>query len=251
MAETAEPVAYPGTELEALAEARNYYQWITRVLAPHLGPHTVEVGAGLGTFAQRLLEVPSTERLTLFEPDPGLASALSERFAGRAPVSVRPTVFEPDALEAPADAIVLVNVLEHIADDAGFARAAFSALRPGGALAIFVPALPFLFGSLDRAFDHHRRYTRASMRELLVDQGFEVRRLRYMNLPGVLSWFLAGRVVGLKTIRPSWMRLYDRLVIPWVARGEGWVPPPVGQNLLAIAIRPENQGSRDSATADP
>lgn len=229
---------YAGTELEALAEADNYYRWILRQLAPYLGPHTVEVGAGLGTFAQRLLETPATRRLTLFEPDPGLAAALADRFSDHDNVAVRPTIFDPGAVEGPVDAIVLVNVLEHIGDDAGFARAALETLRPGGVLAIFVPALPFLHGSLDRAFDHHRRYTRASMQALLVDAGFEVRHLRYMNLPGVVSWFLAGRVLGMKTIRPASMRLYDRLVVPWAAGVERWITPPIGQNLLAIAAKP-------------
>jgi SAM-dependent methyltransferase len=235
----AEAVAYAGTELEALAEADNYYRWILRQLSPYLGPHTAEVGAGLGTFALRLLEAPATRRLTLFEPDPGLSAALTERFAERDEVEVRRTVFDPAGVDMPLDTIVLVNVLEHIGDDAGFARDAWDSLRPGGVLAIFVPALPFLYGSLDRAFDHRRRYTRASMKDLLADAGFEVRHLRYMNLPGVVSWFVAGRVVGMKTIRPSSMRWYDRLVVPWVSRLESVVAPPVGQNLLAIGVKPD------------
>lgn len=242
-------IAYEGTELEALAEADNYYRWIVRQFRPWLGPHTVEVGAGLGTFAQRLLETPATERVTLFEPDPGLAAALGERFGQRSDVAVRPTTFDPAALDTPADAIVLVNVLEHIDDDGAFAREAWEALRPGGTLALFVPAMPFLYGSLDRAFEHHRRYTRASMRALLLEAGYEVRRLRYMNLPGVLSWFLAGRILGMRTIRPASMRVYDRLVIPWVARVERWIAPPIGQNLLAVAVRPDRAGERANPAA--
>jgi len=237
-----EAVAYPGTELEALAEADNYYSWILEQFRPFLGQHVVEVGAGLGTFAQRLHDSGAPDRMTLFEPDPGLSASLAERFAGRPEVSVYPTVFDAEALATPADAIVLVNVLEHIEEHDAFARAAFDALRPGGAMAVFVPALPVLYGSLDRAFDHYRRYTHASMRRLLTETGFEVRRLRYMNLPGVISWFVAGRILRMRTIQPASMRTYDRLVIPWVSWVERRVEPPIGQNLLAIAVRPNGSG---------
>lgn len=231
-------IAYPGTELEALAEAENYYGWVLEQFGPFLGENVVEVGAGLGTFAQRLLDGAAPRHLTLFEPDAGLAASLQARFADRPQVSVFPTVFAAGPITGPVDSIVLVNVLEHIEQDAAFAREAFDALRPGGAMAIFVPAMPALYGSLDRAFDHYRRYTRGSLRELLTESGFEVRRLRYMNLPGVASWFIAGRILRMRTIRPASMRAYDKLVIPWVSWLERRLEPPIGQNLLAIAVRP-------------
>ena len=41
----------------------------------------------------------------------------------------------------PFDAVVYLNVLEHVEDDAGELRLAASALRPGGALLVFGPPL--------------------------------------------------------------------------------------------------------------
>src|SRR5438067_1300913 len=49
----------------------------------------------------------------------------------------------------------------------------------------FVPAGPRLFGTLDAAFGHHRRYTQRSLGSSLATAGFTVRLLRYMNVPGV------------------------------------------------------------------
>ncbi len=34
------------------------------------------------------------------------------------------------------------------------------------------------------------------------------------------------------------MRTCDKLVIPWVSRLERGLGPPIGQNLLAVAVKP-------------
>ena len=69
----------------------------------------------------------------------------------------------------------------------------------------------------------------------LAEAGFRNARLRWFNLPGVAAWFLAARVLGQRTIHPAAMALYDRLIIPWVARLERRWEPPAGQSLIAVA----------------
>jgi hypothetical protein len=126
-------------------------------------------------------------------------------------------------------------VLEHVELDSALILAAHRALEPGGALLLFVPALPHLFGSLDEAFGHYRRYTKSSLRALLCDGGFDVIRLRYVNSIGVLSWLLTGRALRQRSISRSAIRFYDRGVIPWLAALEERWEPPIGQSIVAIA----------------
>src|SRR3979411_1354841 len=57
------------------------------------------------------------------------------------------------------DAMVLLNVLEHIEDDAAAARHIARMLKPGGVAVIEVPAGPELFDDYDRELKHFRRYT--------------------------------------------------------------------------------------------
>ncbi len=60
---------YQTSELEALKYANNYYNWIMGYFYPYLGGELVEVGAGIGTFTDFIInniEQPYT--LTLFEP---------------------------------------------------------------------------------------------------------------------------------------------------------------------------------------
>lgn len=134
-----------------------------------------------------------------------------------------------------ADSLVAVNVLEHIERDDEFLRQAWEIGRPGGTLLLFVPAVPAIFGSLDTAFEHFRRYTKASLRSSIETSGWRIERLGYMNMPGILPWFVSGRMLGRTSISGTEVRLYDKLVVPVTAAIEDRLSVPIGQSLLAIA----------------
>jgi len=225
------------TELDALAEAKNYYRWILRRFRPFLGKRVVEVGAGIGTFSKFLLEV-GVDELILVEPAKNLFPILQQRFSGDPKVRVVHGYLENLAdmgvTASGVDSIVLVNVLEHIEDDGRALKAAYRVLIPAGTLLLFVPALPWLYGTLDAAFGHARRYTKRSLSSKLTDAGFRILELRYFNLPGVISWFVAGKLLRRRTLQDRDVRLYDRWVVPWASRVEERWKPPVGQSLLAV-----------------
>ncbi|MGH7480937.1 MAG: class I SAM-dependent methyltransferase [Longimicrobiales bacterium] len=237
----ASPFAYSGNELDALADARNYYRWLIGRFEPHLGPRVIEVGAGIGTFAEWILGTGRVEALTLIEPAANNYPRLARRFAADPRVRAVRGFLEEQVQEQEGeqgqDALVAVNVLEHVEDDVAFLDAAWRALRPGGALLIFVPAGPRIFGTLDRALEHHRRYDRKTLRRRLETAGFRIETLRYANSVGVLAWFLTGRVLRRTTLDAAIVKLYDRLVVPWLLAFENRVAPPLGQSLLAVARR--------------
>jgi SAM-dependent methyltransferase len=226
---------YSGEELDALAGARNYYRWITRRFAPYLGPRIVEVGAGIGTFAEHLLAAAPESSFTLVEPAENNYPHLRARFDGHAAVrTVRGYLADAGDAES-ADAVVAVNVMEHVGDDAAFLADAKRLLAPGGHALLFVPALPAIYGTLDEAFEHFRRYTRGELHARLRDAGLAPLRVDYTNLPGVAAWWLSGRVLRRRTVSARDARLYDRFVIPWVSALERVWTPPLGQSLIAVA----------------
>ena len=229
---------YSGTELDALAEAKNYYNWVVKQFEPFLGPTVVEVGAGIGTFSEYLLRSPKVQSLLAIEPAANTLPHLETRFSGSKNVQVLRGYLKDHYQSISADALVAVNVLEHVEDDAEFLREAFSAIVPGGHLLLFVPATPAIYGSLDKVFEHHRRYTRASLRSVIEKAGWVPRRISYMNMPGIAAWFMAGRILRKTSIAPNDAKAYDRLMIPWISRLEALMPPPIGSNLIAIATRP-------------
>ena len=230
---------YSSSELDALSEARNYYSWLVGQFAPFLGGHIIEVGAGVGTFSQYLLAAAPVRLLEAIEPAVNNAERLSETFRNDSRVEVHHGYLEGMELAGVADAVVMVNVLEHIADDRAALSAAYQALRPGGHLLLFVPAVQAIYGSLDRAFEHYRRYERSGFRALVGEVGYDVRRLRYVNSFGVIAWYLSGRVFRRRSLDRHSVRLYDRLVVPWLFGCENVMPPFIGQSLLVVARRGE------------
>ena len=224
---------YSGSELEGLADARNYYGWLLRRFSPFVGAHVIEIGAGTGTFSEFLLTLPQVERLVAIEPSENNFPILSRRLA-RDPRASPVKGYLRHAPPGSADTLVAVNVLEHVERDDEFLREAWEKARPGGTMLLFVPAVPAIFGSLDTAFEHFRRYTRESLRRRVETAGWHIEVLGYMNLPGILTWFVAGKVLRRTSIGKPETRLYDRLVVPIAAAIEDRVPVPIGQSLIAI-----------------
>lgn len=79
------------------------------------------------------------------------------------------------------DAVVLLNVLEHIEDDAVALRQIFRVLRPGGLAAIQVPAGPGLYDVYDQLLLHRRRYALGALKELVRSTGFEITRASHIG----------------------------------------------------------------------
>jgi len=228
---------YSGSELDSLAHAKNYYAWVLRHFEPFLGPTVVEVGAGIGTFSAFLLSVARVNRLIAMEPASNTYPALEQRFRDDPRVLTLRGFLNDHYRDVTADAFVAVNVLEHIADDMAFLEQARESVVEGGSLLLFVPALPALFGSLDRAFEHKRRYTKRSLSDTIEAAGWNVHRISYMNFTGIIAWFIAGRVLHRTNIAAGQAKAYDALIVPWLSRLESLIEPPIGSNLVAIATR--------------
>jgi SAM-dependent methyltransferase len=203
------------------------------------GPTVVEVGAGIGTFSDRLLAA-GARRLLLIEPEPACVRALERRFGGDPRVEIRAELL-PDApsLAASAGALDFAlsqNVLEHIAYDRAAVAAMARALRPGGRFMALVPAHPRLYGSLDRAYGHERRYTAKRLRSIVEDSGLEVERLYSFNALGIPGWW-ARNLTGARGIGRSSLRVYDALLRAW-RPVERRLELPFGLSLIVHARRP-------------
>lgn len=227
---------FPEEVLEDLEDLPNYNDWIVSQFLPFLTGHTVEIGAGLGTISKRLL--PRVQSLDLIEPAPVMAGQLQEKFANEDHVRVFDQSLE-DWQGAPGhdeyDGVVLVNVLEHIKDDHAAAQTFFRSLKPGGHLMIFVPAMPFLYSKLDFAYGHYRRYTRNSLRNCVAGAGFEIEKLHYVDVAGVLPWWLLNTVMGKTSFHAPSLQVYDKYVVPVTRTCESLLRPPMGKNLILIA----------------
>jgi SAM-dependent methyltransferase len=232
--------SFAADDLEVMSDAENYVRWIfTELVAPHLGRSVLEIGSGIGTFSSRIAADPKVERLTCVEVDPSCAETARQALDA-APVRKPVEHLVADYLSAPLakdryDTALLINVLEHLRDDRAAVKKARSELRMDGSLVIFVPAFGLLMSGLDRRLGHYRRYTTASLRQLLEGAGFTVSTLRYYNLTGFLGWLWRFRILGRTEQSRGLVRFFDRVILPVQLRLERALPLPLGQSVYAVA----------------
>jgi SAM-dependent methyltransferase len=92
------------------------------------------------------------------------------------------------------DAMVLLNVLEHIGDDAAATSHIARMLKPGGVAVIEVPAGPELFDDYDRQLQHFRRYTLQGICGVVEQAGLVVERRNYLGALIYPAFYLAKKL---------------------------------------------------------
>ena len=79
------------------------------------------------------------------------------------------------------DAVLLLDVLEHLERDVETAQAAAKLLRPGGILMCSVPAYQWLWSPRDEHHQHYRRYSRKRFVELMKATGLNLEMISFFN----------------------------------------------------------------------
>ena len=232
---------YSGSDLEALLTMRRYRSWILDEIGDFIGGRTLEIGAGVGSFSEHILH--RATHLDMIEPSEKLSRILSEKKLDPHRVSLFQGTAESWLAEnarGDYETVVLINVLEHIEEDAAVVRDLFQVLRPGGHLVLFVPALPFLFSRLDAEFGHFRRYRMTPLREMIEATGFRVAKALFFDLLGVFPWWLVNKKMGCTSFNPALVGLYDAIGVPVTRTLERLCHPPFGKNIVLVGQRPNS-----------
>lgn len=164
----------------------------------HLSERVVfDIGGGNG-FVSLGLQRAGFETV-LVEPSPSaMRNAATRDIAHR----VCSTFDDAGFIDGAVPNVGLFDVLEHVAEPAPFLAGIRRILRPGGALVLTVPAYNALWSYEDVIAQHHRRYTRASLRAELQAAGFEVACSTYffsfLPIPILLARALPWRLGLLK-----------------------------------------------------
>jgi SAM-dependent methyltransferase len=221
-------------EFAALEEAKNYRAALIREFRAFLKGDVLEIGAGIGQITRHLLELPEIKRLASVEPDSKFCAKHRQQFPD---YELYEGTVEAVAPDQPWDALLSINVLEHIGDDQDELRRYAGLLRASrGMFCLLVPARQEIYAPIDRSFGHFRRYDRPQLRQKLETAGFEVVQLYYFNFVGYFAWWLNFTFLGKQYFEPGKVRFYDRVIFPLAYRCEAnLLRPPFGQSLIAIA----------------
>src|SRR5580658_10717018 len=147
--------------LNSLTGTPQYLTWLTRVLRPHLGDRVLEIGAGLGNLTGRLMA--RKLHYVAGEGDPLYLHALRNRFLKTPSVTVckldpeDPNDYRP--WKEKFESALCVNLLESVDDPQAVLTELAGILKPAGVAIVLVPQGPGLYGSLDRAMGHKRRFS--------------------------------------------------------------------------------------------
>jgi len=223
--------------LSVIRGSSRYNAWLYSNIKRHLQGIVLDIGSGLGDIARQFQD-PCVEEVILSDRDPVMLDALrASVFPLRKYRLVELDIADPAALkdhpQGMADSITCINVLEHIEQDITALKHMRHLLRKDGRVIIFVPALPAIYGTLDKLVDHHRRYTKRTLGAALQKAGFRVKDGYYMNMFGILTWFLAGRILKQKEFHKEACHMLDRIV-PSLKVLESLGSPPLGQSLIMV-----------------
>ncbi|MBF0504886.1 MAG: class I SAM-dependent methyltransferase [Candidatus Omnitrophica bacterium] len=215
-----------------------YNAWLYNRIKRHLRGIIWDIGSGLGDIAMQFNE-PCIEEVILSDYDPRMLNTLRHTLLPLKNYRVVPLDIADPQLPVShpggiADTITCINVLEHIEKDVTALKHMGHLLKKGGKAVIFVPALPGIFGTLDSSVGHYRRYTKKTLSVALKEAGFVVTDAYYMNMFGILTWFLTGRILKQKEFHKDACHMLDRIV-PSLRALESWGSPPVGQSLIMVA----------------
>ena len=223
--------------LSVLRGSPRYNAWLYSHIEPHLGGRVLDIGSGLGDIARQFAH-PLVEEVIFSDRAEEMIRALETspvplKKYRILPLDISSPQMHRSPLSGPVDTITCINVLEHIEDDVAALENMNSLLRIGGKVVVFVPALPVLYGTLDSYVEHYRRYTKRKLVMVFERAGFAVKSAYYINMFGIFTWFLAGRVLKQKKFDKCVCRMLDRAV-PLLRTMESFGPPPLGQSLIMV-----------------
>jgi SAM-dependent methyltransferase len=211
--------------------------WLYEEIAPFLGQRVLEVGCGMGNFARHLVDRQlyigtdiSQESVAYVQEEYQRCDNMRAMVADVTSESFRQMFVNN------IDTVFSLNVFEHIEDDFGALRNVVSILQPGGTVVLIVPAHQRLYGTIDRAIGHYRRYDKDRMSKLFESAGLKCVTQKYINLLGALGWFTSARVFKHDVPPSGQLRTFNRLV-PTLKSIERRVTVPFGISLLAVGTR--------------
>ncbi len=214
--------------------------WLKKLLPPYEPkPLVIDVGTGTGILLEELgddYELVGCDRF--FHPE----------------ISYSPLkLIKADARCLPfsdgiAQAVIALDLLEHLEKDKEGLAELSRILCPGGYLFLNLPAFSFLWSDWDQAVGHRRRYRKSHLVSMIRELDLEIVFLNYVNSLGFFPILFYRK---LRTwLRRRKHRLEDRLLPKWlnqiffrafVFQGKySWLKIPFGVSIFAVLRKPGN-----------
>jgi SAM-dependent methyltransferase len=168
----------------------------------------LDVGAGSGFFSRALLAQTSCRSAVCV--DPNYPKEWTETEAGK------PLHFVRSVDHFCGHLALMMDVLEHVADDIWLLRDTAAKMQPGSRILITVPAMPWMWSDHDVFLEHYRRYTIGSLDRVIEAAGLKRIAICYyfgLTLPMAAGVRLGRRALPWRNRTPgSDMRPYPGFI---------------------------------------
>jgi len=218
--------------MDFVSKAVAYNAYLVACIRPELGDRVLDVGCGIGN-TTRLLDRP-------FVVGMDVSTYYIDEFKKNLPdlEVIQADIASLDEVETlqgyEFDTIFSSNVIEHIEDDRTALSNMWQILAPNGILILLVPNYPALYGSMDAADLHFRRYDRDSLQERVTEAGFRIEKMFCLNFPGIFWWYVSGKILKRPTNGESEAGLINK-VMPAVRLIDRLIQNRAGLSLIVVA----------------
>ena len=218
----------------------NYYRWNLSVFSMERGKNILDIGCGPGLYFDEVMA---------YSPKLYMATDNSENYIqvvkqiSKERSNCRTAALDltansiPDAITKQSfDYAICLDVLEHVEDDKKALMNIRNIMMLTGTRKLFlrVPALQCIYGTNDEAIGHFRRYSKEHLKKLLSECSFNIEKLRYQNLLGIVPWFVIGRLIKRSLAVSSDEGKIFNLIVGPLSVIERIIPPPLGLSLYCI-----------------
>ncbi len=202
--------------LISIQKADKYVDWFYSIIKPFLKGKIVEIGSGIGTYSQKILNDFPGNEIVLSDVDKKYIKSLKTRFGEYNNIIFKKLDLtnETDCndIGSDIDSFLAMGVLEHIEDDILALKNIHNMLSIGGRLILAVPAYMFMFNIMDEKTGHFRRYGKKELILKAESAGYRVADIFYFNFLALIGWFVNGTILRKEVINEDSMKIYNVLV---------------------------------------
>ena len=206
---------YIGDELKVFEKAYNWKNYYASFVKPYLQDTVLEIGAGLGGTTSILCDGRQKE-WTCLEPDEKLAKSIRQKIEFNE-IPNCCNVITGTIADIPEtqfyNAIIYIDVIEHIENDLKELQLASKHLMKNGSLIIMAPAHNWLYSPFDKAISHYRRYNIKSLKAI-APNNLRPERIVYLDSVGLLVSCANKFFLKQSNPQKEQIAFWDNIIIP-------------------------------------
>jgi len=215
--------------LKHATSLNRYNRFIVSLFKKYIGKNILEIGSGIGGLSEFLPK----KNITLSDIQQDYLNYLKNKYNYQT-IVLDITKKPPISFLNSFDTVISSNVFEHIKrDEEAFLNCA-KLLKKNGKLLLFVPACPEIYGSLDKAMGHFRRYTKKDLSQKAKSANFKIINIKYVNFPGYFTWYIRGKFPNQLKTDSFTKKIFDMVIVRFLYL-EKYLPVPFGQSLILVA----------------